>query len=77
MTNSNVSILVVDDEPPIRKLLRVGLGSQGYAVSEAPNAARNGRKCTPAGSINRVRANFSHTKKAIAATSAPMSRGGP
>ena len=38
MTNQNVSILVVDDEPPIRKLLRVGLGSQGYAVSEAPNA---------------------------------------
>ncbi|RUX06269.1 response regulator transcription factor, partial [Mesorhizobium sp. M2A.F.Ca.ET.037.01.1.1] len=31
------SILVVDDEPPIRKLLRVGLGSQGYTVSEAPN----------------------------------------
>ncbi|RUW52537.1 response regulator transcription factor [Mesorhizobium sp. M1A.F.Ca.ET.072.01.1.1] len=38
MTGQNVSILVVDDEPPIRKLLRVGLGSQGYAVSEAPNA---------------------------------------
>jgi len=38
MTNQNVSILVVDDEPPIRKLLRVGLGSQGYAVSEAPSA---------------------------------------
>ncbi|TPL92310.1 response regulator transcription factor [Mesorhizobium sp. B2-3-12] len=38
MTNSNVSILVVDDEPPIRKLLRVGLASQGYAISEAPNA---------------------------------------
>ncbi|MBZ9988360.1 response regulator transcription factor [Mesorhizobium sp. BH1-1-5] len=38
MTNQTVSILVVDDEPPIRKLLRVGLGSQGYAVSEAPNA---------------------------------------
>ena len=36
--NQNVSILVVDDEPPIRKLLRVGLGSQGYAVSEAPSA---------------------------------------
>ncbi|WP_245491179.1 response regulator transcription factor [Mesorhizobium sp. M2A.F.Ca.ET.037.01.1.1] len=30
-------MLVVDDEPPIRKLLRVGLGSQGYTVSEAPN----------------------------------------
>lgn len=38
MTNRTVSILVVDDEPPIRKLLRVGLGSQGYAISEAPNA---------------------------------------
>ncbi len=38
MTNQNVSILVVDDEPPIRKLLRVGLSTQGYAVSEAPNA---------------------------------------
>ncbi|MDX8477385.1 response regulator transcription factor [Mesorhizobium sp. VK24D] len=38
MTNQNVSILIVDDEPPIRKLLRVGLGSQGYAISEAPNA---------------------------------------
>ncbi|CDX16134.1 DNA-binding response regulator in two-component regulatory system with KdpD [Mesorhizobium plurifarium] len=38
MTNRTVSILIVDDEPPIRKLLRVGLGSQGYAVSEAPNA---------------------------------------
>ncbi|RWM25433.1 response regulator transcription factor [Mesorhizobium sp.] len=38
MTTQNVSILVVDDEPPILKLLRVGLGSQGYSVSEAPNA---------------------------------------
>ena len=38
MTNSSVKILVVDDEPAIRKLLRVGLGSQGYSVSEAGNA---------------------------------------
>ncbi|WP_296746740.1 response regulator transcription factor [Mesorhizobium sp.] len=38
MTNQNVSILVVDDEPPIRKLLRVGLSSQGYTVNEAQNA---------------------------------------
>lgn len=29
---------MIDDEPPIRKLLRVGLGSQGYAVDEAGNA---------------------------------------
>ncbi|SCW86733.1 two-component system, OmpR family, KDP operon response regulator KdpE [Rhizobium mongolense subsp. loessense] len=39
MTGSAVKILVVDDEPPIRKLLRVGLSAQGYAVQEAPNAA--------------------------------------
>jgi len=30
-------VLVIDDEPPIRKLLRVGLSSQGYEVLEAPN----------------------------------------
>jgi two-component system KDP operon response regulator KdpE len=28
---------VIDDEPPIRKLLRMGLASQGYEVLEAPN----------------------------------------
>ena len=28
----------VDDEPPIRKLLRMGLATQGYAVLEAPDA---------------------------------------
>jgi two-component system, OmpR family, KDP operon response regulator KdpE len=31
------TILVVDDEPPIRKLLRMGLTSQGYEVLDAPN----------------------------------------
>ncbi|HWK68245.1 MAG TPA: response regulator transcription factor [Rhizobiaceae bacterium] len=46
MTTSNVRILVVDDEPPIRKLLRVGLGTQGYAIDEAGNArAANERIC--------------------------------
>ena len=38
MTNTLVKILIVDDEPPIRKLLRVGLSTQGYAISEAPAA---------------------------------------
>ncbi|WP_271896968.1 response regulator transcription factor [Candidatus Phyllobacterium onerii] len=38
MTNSSVKILVVDDEPPIRKLLRLGLSTQGYSVVEAMNA---------------------------------------
>lgn len=38
MTTPTVKILVVDDEVPIRKLLRVGLGSQGYTILEAGNA---------------------------------------
>lgn len=31
-------VLVIDDEPPIRKLLRMGLAAEGYEVLEAPNA---------------------------------------
>ncbi len=34
----SLNILVIDDEPPIRKLLRMGLATQGYAIFEAPNA---------------------------------------
>lgn len=37
MTLSAVKILVVDDEPPIRRLLRVGLATQDYDVIEAGN----------------------------------------
>jgi two-component system KDP operon response regulator KdpE len=37
MSASPLKILVVDDEPPIRKLLRMGLVSQGYEVLEASN----------------------------------------
>ena len=32
-----VKILVIDDEPPIRKLLRMGLAAHGYEVLEASN----------------------------------------
>lgn len=39
MTGSAVKILVIDDEPPIRRLLSVGLTAQGYEVHEAGNAA--------------------------------------
>jgi two-component system, OmpR family, KDP operon response regulator KdpE len=38
MTGPVLKILVVDDEPPIRRLLQTGLGTQGYAVVEAGNA---------------------------------------
>src|SRR5262245_38797558 len=30
-------VLVIDDEPPIRKLLRMGLSTQGYQIIEAPD----------------------------------------
>lgn len=39
MTGMAITILVVDDEPPIRKLLRVGLTAQGYTVAEAAGAS--------------------------------------
>jgi two-component system KDP operon response regulator KdpE len=38
MSAAPLKVLVVDDEPPIRKLLRIGLGTQGYEIIEAPNA---------------------------------------
>jgi two-component system, OmpR family, KDP operon response regulator KdpE len=38
MTSSSaLRVLVIDDEPPIRKLLRMGLGAQGYDILDAPN----------------------------------------
>jgi two-component system KDP operon response regulator KdpE len=37
MSAAPLKIMVVDDEPPIRKLLRMGLSTQGYDILEAPN----------------------------------------
>jgi two-component system, OmpR family, KDP operon response regulator KdpE len=37
MSTSALRVLIVDDEPPIRKLLRMGLSTQGYQILEAPN----------------------------------------
>jgi two-component system, OmpR family, KDP operon response regulator KdpE len=37
MSAAPLRILVVDDEPPIRKLLRMGLSTQGYEILDAPN----------------------------------------
>ncbi|MES2752160.1 MAG: response regulator transcription factor [Pseudomonadota bacterium] len=37
MSATPLKILVIDDEPPIRKLLRMGLSTQGYEILDAPN----------------------------------------
>ena len=37
MNAAPLKVLVIDDEPPIRKLLRMGLATQGYHILEAPN----------------------------------------
>ena len=37
MSAAPIKVLVVDDEPPIRKLLRMGLSTQGYEILEAQN----------------------------------------
>jgi two-component system KDP operon response regulator KdpE len=37
MSAAPLKVLVIDDEPPIRKLLRMGLGTQGYETLEASN----------------------------------------
>jgi two-component system, OmpR family, KDP operon response regulator KdpE len=37
MTHPVVRVLVVDDEPAIRRLLRVGLTAEGFALLESPN----------------------------------------
>jgi len=37
MSAPPLRVLIVEDEPPIRKLLRMGLTAQGYQIWEAPN----------------------------------------
>jgi two-component system KDP operon response regulator KdpE len=37
MSGPSLRVLVIDDEPPIRKLLRMGLATQGHEILEAPN----------------------------------------
>jgi two-component system KDP operon response regulator KdpE len=37
MNAAPIKVLVIDDEPPIRKLLRMGLTTQGYDILEASN----------------------------------------
>ncbi len=45
-----IKVLVIDDEPPIRKLLRMGLSTQGYRRSRSLQrqaGARNARRRSP------------------------------
>ncbi len=37
MSAAPLKVLVIDDEPPIRKLLKMGLGTRGYEILEAGN----------------------------------------
>jgi len=37
MSAPPAKVLVIDDEPPIRKLLRMGLSAHGYEILEAPS----------------------------------------
>ena len=37
MTAIKNRILVIDDEPPIRRLLRTGLATQGFEIVDASN----------------------------------------
>ena len=39
MATERPPVLVVDDDPLIRKMLRIGLGWDGYTVYEAPDGA--------------------------------------
>lgn len=39
MNTTAATILIVDDEPPIRRLLRTSLASQGFQVTEAENGS--------------------------------------
>ena len=38
MSATPIKVMIVDDEPPIRKLLRMGLGTQGYRCLKPPTA---------------------------------------
>jgi two-component system KDP operon response regulator KdpE len=37
MSAAALTVLIIDDEPPIRKLLKMGLTTQGYQILEASN----------------------------------------
>ena len=55
MSAAPLRVLVVDDEPPIRKLLRMGLTAQGYQTLEAPNGKSGARSARPSAGLDHSR----------------------
>jgi len=45
MANKKNTVMVVDDEPQIRKLLKITLESEGYKVEECENGGQATRLC--------------------------------
>ena len=56
MSAAPLRVLVVADEPPIRKLLRVGLSAHGYQILEASSSERPRYILTETGIGYRLRA---------------------
>jgi|GEM_PF-4046138 len=50
MTKAMISVLVIEDEAPIRRFLKTTLSSNGYDFSEATN----GREGTKSSSMTRI-----------------------
>lgn len=53
MTSQQTTLLIIDDEPAIRRFLKTSLGAHGYAIREA-DSARSGLAALKAGGIDLV-----------------------
>ena len=73
MSAAPLKVLVVDDEPPIRKLLRMGLTTQGYEVLEAPNGKTGARAAGPEARPRHPRSRPARHRGARAAAADPRS----
>ena len=60
MIATPLRVLVIDDEPPIRKLLRMGLSTQGYEIPAVarklrdPTTVRNLRQASDSAALFEV-----------------------
>ena len=58
------NLLVIDDEPSLRRTMRTALESMGHHVAEASSGGRQWRRCAGSGSIWRSSTFGSAPKKA-------------